>query len=164
MLTVGILILAAFFWRQHSVMESGIQSTKIIPLTTKADAKQAQPSIGFQATRSAPPRAIAPADLASAPNDLGRLYRDLDRPTEAEAAYRRSAAILLQLTRTQPEIAAYQLGLVDAYQNLAELLRASNRLSEADAIDQAARAVRAFHASDQEDPRVPPTGLDLFPR
>jgi serine/threonine protein kinase len=164
LLTVGSLILAVFFWRQDSVIELGLQPTKIIPLTTTANAKPAQTSIGSKATRPTPPRAIAPADLASALNDLGRLYRDLDRPTEAEAAYRRSAAILLQLTRAHPEIAAYQRGLADAYQNLAELLRASRRLGETDTIDQAARAVRASLKSDQQDPPVLPTGLDPFPR
>ena len=156
LVTVGGLILVGLAWRQGP--------TKSIPRVTISRLRPAQPSINSSAIRPSPPPAIAPADLASALNDLGRLYRDLDRPTEAEAAYRRSAAILLQLTRVHPETAAYSHGLADAYQNLAALLRARHHLTEADTIDQAARALLASRAGDRQDSPVPPPSLDPFPR
>jgi hypothetical protein len=97
---------------------------------------------------ASPQPPITPEDLAGALNDLGRLYRDLERPAQAEAAYRRSAAILRQLSRAHPEIPAYRRGLADASRNLAELLRASGRVDEADVADQEARILPASLADD----------------
>lgn len=95
-----------------------------------------------EVVRPVAPRPITPADHASALNDLGKLYRDLDRPAQAEAAYRRSAALLHQLANEHTDVTAYREGLADAYHNLAELLRAGGRVDEANAADEAVKRIR----------------------
>jgi predicted Ser/Thr protein kinase len=107
-----------------------------------------------------PPEPIGAADLADALNDLGRLRRDLGQPDRAEAAYRRSAAILRELVAAYPEVAAYRRGLADACEALGDLYRAGGRTTEADSAAAAASCLRASLGAGPVDSSPAPGAAD----
>jgi hypothetical protein len=145
----GLIVAASALWRGPA--SSSVDQPAAIPWP--------------EALRPIAPREVDPVDLADALNDLGRLYREIGRPVQAEAACRRSAEILRRLAEARPDVPAYRIGLAESFLDLAGLLRARGLASEADAAEALVVPIRSQSQQNPVGPsrRMAPSPLDRFP-
>lgn len=81
------------------------------------------------------------ADLALSYNNLAALENYLDRPEEAEQAYRRAIAIQEQLVRMAPSMLQYRRDLAVSHNNLGRVFTDRRQADEAQAAFTQARAI-----------------------
>jgi tetratricopeptide (TPR) repeat protein len=80
-------------------------------------------------------------ELAATLNNLGKLYRDMRRFAEAEAAYKEAVAIQRELAAQKPS--SYRPHLAGTPNNLGVLYRRTPRFDDAQAAYREARGYRA---------------------
>ncbi len=98
------------------------------------------------------PRTEYLADLAICQVNLGQIYRQLDRRTEALEIYHRAASTRERLAKTYPSITSFQVQLANVYNSLGNVLEELNR--PADSIQAMERAAEIYEPLVKANPTV----------
>lgn len=98
-------------------------------------------------------------DLAASHIGLGQVLRKLDKPMEAEDAYRKAQSVLVALAAEFPTVASYSNSAASSHNNLANLLADGNKLE--DALEQYRQAAKIRERLVADYPAIPEYKVDL---